>query len=104
MMAIRVLATIPELPSVPDQGAAVVVAAPLLRPDPLPRLASLPAPHQARARASFPGLSIAALALVAAAVWSLVAVREATHSAPHAATPRIAAEPAVAGAAETTRR
>jgi len=102
-MAIRVLATIPELPvahgevtsdpAVPEHAAA-----------PLPRPAPPPSPRRTRARASFPGVSIAALAIVAAALWSLVAIREATRPGFEAETTRIADESADAGAAETTLR
>ena len=102
-MAIRVLATIPELPVVagpvaPEPAAPVEAAAPLPRPAPLP------APRRGRARASFPGISVAALAVVAAAIWSLVALREARRLDPEAEATRIAAEPVDAGATETTRR
>ena len=96
LMAIRVLATIPELPVAPEPVAALEAAGPLARPAPLS------APR--RARASFPGVSIAALALVAATVWSLVAIREATRLGTDAENARIAAELADTNAPETTLR
>jgi hypothetical protein len=96
-MAIRVLATIPELPVAREQVSAVAEAA-------LPRPAPLPCPRRHRARAPFPGVSIAALTIVAAAIWSLVALHEATMPGVEAETTRIADESADAGAAETTLR
>jgi hypothetical protein len=102
LMAIRVLATIPELP-VAAGTVAPEPAAPEEAPAPLPHPAPLPAPRRGRARASFPGVSVAALAVVAAAIWSLVALREATRPGAETDTTRIAAE-AAEGAAETTLR
>lgn len=103
-MAIRVLATIPELavdpplPAEPPQPAALMEAeAP--PPRPAPR-----ADRRIRPRASFPGVSIAALALVAAAIWSLVAIRELKRHATDAASPRLAAESTDARGPETTVR
>jgi len=102
-MAIRVLATIPELHAAPEPVAPEPVAPkePLAA---LPRPAPPPAPRRVRARASFPGISVATLAVVAAAIWSLVALREAGSPGPEAKAPRIAAESIDAGATETTRR
>jgi len=97
-MAMRVLATIPELLLAADPIAAGEP------PDRSIRPAEPRAPRRPRSRTSFPGVSIAALAVVAAAIWSLVAIREATRSGPDAATRRIATEPADAAAAETTLR
>jgi hypothetical protein len=122
LMAIRVLATFPELPSdppvaVPDdrptargfrapadaaepaEAPPVDAADPGLRPvvSPAPRR-----PRRVRPRASFPGASVAALAVVAAAVWSLIAIREAKRPAADAV--RLAAEVAEGGAAETAIR
>lgn len=120
-MAIRVLATFPELPSDPPvavpgsptargfrapadtaepaEAQPVDAADPGLRPgvSPAPRR-----PRRVRPRASFPGASVAALAVVAAAVWSLIAIREAKR--PAAAAVRLAAEVAEGGAAETAIR
>lgn len=98
LMAIRVLATIPELPVAPEQVALVEAAAQLPFSTPQPTI------RRRRARASFPGFSVAALAMVAAAIWSLVAIREATRQHPRAETTRIATEAADAGATETTLR
>ena len=108
-MAIRVLATIPELPAAAESVASepvmpVEAAAVLPRPELLPRPSPSPAPRRGRARASFPGVSVAALAVVAAAIWSLVAVREARRPGPETETTRIAAESVDAGATETIRR
>ena len=124
-MAIRVLATFPELPSAlpvsRDQPASFasfasavradarepVAAAPADATEPLPRPAVSPAarpPRRIRPRASFPGGSVAALAVVAAAIWSLIAIREARQPATAERGIRIAAETADAGAAEATLR
>lgn len=108
-MAIRVLATIPELPAAAESVTSepvypVEAAAPLPHPALLPRPSPQPAPRRGRARGSFPGVSVAALAVVAAAIWSLVAVREARRPGSEAQTTRLAAEPIDAGATETTRR
>ncbi len=101
-MAIRVLAIIPELPVAPGR----VVPEPVVPEEavaPVPRPAPLPVPRRAHAKASFPGVSVAVLALVAAALWSLAAFREATRPGSQG-TARIAAEPLDAGATETIRR
>ncbi len=121
-MAIRVLATFPELPSAlpvsRDQPASFasavradarepVAAAPADAAEPLPRPAVSPParpPRRIRSRASFPGGSVAALAVVAAAIWSLIAIREARQPATAERGIRIAAETADAGAAEATLR
>lgn len=121
-MPIRVLATFPEitsaLPASRDQPAAFasairadagepVSATPADTAEPLPRPAVSPAartPRRIRPRASFPGASVAALAVVAAAVWSLIAIREARRPATADRGVRIAAETADAGAAEATLR
>jgi hypothetical protein len=107
-MAIRVLATIPELAAelplpadAPLPAAAAEADAPPPRPTPRP---AARADWRVRPRTSFPGVSIAALALVAAAIWSLVAIRELKQSATDAERPRLAAESADAGASETTLR
>jgi hypothetical protein len=108
LMAIRVLATIPELavdlplPAEPPQPAAAVEAEPP-PPRPAPRPAAR-ADRRVRPRASFPGVSIAALALVAAAVWSLVAISEFKRQATHADRTRLAAESIDARGPETTLR
>jgi len=107
-MAIRVLATIPELavdlplPAEPPQPAAAVEVEPPPLP-PLPRPAAR-ADWRVRPRASFPGVSIATLALVAAAIWSLVAIRELERHATDAKRTRLAAESVDARGPETTLR
>lgn len=100
-MAIRVLATIPELPVTASPVAPEPTASE--EQAPVPRPAPLPAPRRAHAKASFPGVSVVVLALVAAALWSLAASREATRRGSQG-TARIAAEPLDAGATETIRR
>jgi hypothetical protein len=105
-MAIRVLATIPELAAelpLPADAPQPAAAAEAPLPQPAPRPAAR-ADRRVRPRGSFPGVSIAALALVAAAIWSLVAIRELKQSATDAERPRLAAESADAGAPETTLR
>ena len=97
-MAIRVLATIPELPVAPERVAPVEAA--IQQPVAAPR----PTTRRTRPRASFPGVSVAALALIATAIWSLVAIREVTRQHPRTETPRIATEAVDAGATETTLR
>jgi len=107
-MAIRVLATIPELavefplPAEPPQRAAAVEAEPP-PPRPAPRPAAR-ADRRVRPRASFPGVSIAALTLVAAAVWSLVAISELKRYATNTERTRLAAESVDARGSETTLR
>jgi hypothetical protein len=98
-MAIRVLATFPELPS-----AAEPIPAPVEAAGPPPRPASPPPPRRTRSRAAFPGVSVAALAVMAAAIWSLVAIREAVRPGTEPDRPRLAAGPVDATAAETTIR
>lgn len=97
-MAIRVLATIPDLAADPQQRAV----APKAVTSPDREIPTRKAPR--RSHRSFPGVSIAALTLVAAAIWSLVAIREATRPEPDQKGSRIAAEPTDHGATETTRR
>jgi hypothetical protein len=121
-MPIRVLATFPEVPrdvavfrdqpgSSPSTARAEArdpaAAAPADAAGPLPLPALSPAarpPRRIRPRASFPGASVAALAVVAAAIWSLIAIREVRRPAAAERGVRIAAETAAAGAAEATLR
>jgi hypothetical protein len=124
-MPIRVLATFPEIPSEitseiprglpvsddhPGANAAAVradaseldAATPADAPVPLTRPVVSPAarrPRRIRPRAAFPGASVAALAVVAAAVWSLIAIREAKQPAADERGVRIATETAGADAA-----
>lgn len=108
-MAIRVLATFPELPAPHERvhglGPAAVEPAPpavAARDAPAPTVAK--PSRRGRSRVSFPGSSIAALAVIAAAIWSLVALREARRSGGTTNEPRIAAESAQSTAPETTLR
>ena len=108
-MAIRVLATFPELPAPPERAHGLEPAAAGPAPPAVPaREAPTPTaakpPRRRRSRASFPGSSIAALAVIAAAIWSLVAFREARRPGGMAGEPRIAAETAQSAAPETTLR
>ena len=108
-MAIRVLATFPELAAPPERVHALEPAAVEPAPSAVPAR-DAPAPtiakprRRGRSRASFPGSSIAALAVIAAAIWSLVALREARRPGGTANEPRIAAEAAQSAAPETTLR
>jgi hypothetical protein len=120
-MPIRVLATFPKIESEiasalpvsddhPGSSAAAVradasereAATPADATVPLPRPAVSPAarrPRRIRPRAAFPGASVAALAVVAAAIWSLIAIREAKQPTADERGVRIAAEAAGADAA-----
>lgn len=116
-MPIRVLATFPEiLREIPsdltvaaDGPASITASKPAAAAidlvDQPSRSAVSPAarpPRAIRPRASFPNASIAALAVVAAAIWSLIAIREAQRPPAAERDVRIAAEPA--GPAEAARR
>jgi hypothetical protein len=94
----RLLATIPEIvvPSVAPPVAAddAATATPHVE-----RLATIP-PRSARRRSfrvtpkpGFPFVSAAALAVVTAVIWSLVAAREAARPEPRQPAVRLAAEP-----------
>lgn len=109
----RVLATFPEVFEPPAVGVAgtTVVAEPPSQRDPGPLLPAAPVTPRSRGprpiriapRPRFPTRSIAVLALVSAAVWSLVAARERAepvHPGPEAL---LAAEPIGSADAGVTR-
>lgn len=108
-MAIRVLATFPELPAHSERvhGQQPVTASPgpaVGRVSLGPRAAAAKTSRRGRTRASFPGISIAALTILSAAIWSLVAFREVRRQGDTPTEPRIAAESAESAAPETTLR
>jgi hypothetical protein len=107
---VRVLATFPELldPSAPGPVGGEAALQPASPPVAEPSLSvasrwAAARPRRLVRRSRFPTGSIVALAVVAAAVWTLVAVRE--YAAPDSRRPelRLAAEPAGSAAAEATR-
>ncbi len=97
-MAIRVLATIPDLSPTPPKGVARPEAPAPVRGvrDKAPMAAARTlgdrAARRGRKRSMFPTSSIVALAVIAAAIWSYVAVREIRGPDNGKAVPRIAAD------------
>jgi hypothetical protein len=114
-MTIRVLARIPDVGSPPAEQSAEVTSGRKVEPSAAagPSLRQREARRHTGARRQRPAAplwcsngSIAALALIAAAVWSAVAYREATRPDPVEPGTRIAAVPSDAAvvAPETTLR
>jgi hypothetical protein len=108
-LAIRVLATIPDLSPTPPEAAAPPAAPastkrPTDKPSAItPRVRGERVPRRVRRRSVFPTSSIVALTVIAAAIWSYVAIREIRGPETAKAEQRLAAD--VESASQgTTRR